>query len=138
MRFARWAFLVAGCYGLLSLAPLYFLEGAIGKTSVAITHPEYFYGWISAALVFQLMFLLISRDPARFRPVMVIAILEKVTWLAALWILAALGRVAGPPLAIGSLDAVWAVLFAVSYVRTAPGVREPAMNPASLKTTPTA
>ncbi|THD75300.1 MAG: hypothetical protein E7812_17255 [Phenylobacterium sp.] len=120
MRFATWVFLVAGAYGLVTLAPLYFLEGAIGRVSPAITHPEYFYGYLSAAMVFQVMFLVISRDPARFRPFMVVAMLEKFTWLAALWTLAAQGRVIGSTLAIGSVDFVWGVLFVVAYIRTKP------------------
>jgi hypothetical protein len=121
MRFARWVFLAAGIYGLLVLTPLYFLEGAIAKAAPpAITHPEYFYGWTTAALVFQVMFLLVSRDPARFRPVMVVAMLEKFTWIVAIWTLAALGRLSGGPLYVGSLDLVWGVLFAVAYARTRP------------------
>ena len=121
MTFAKWAFRVAGIYGVLTLAPMYFAEGAISTmTPPAITHPEYFYGWISAALVFQFLFLLISADPRRYRPVMIVAVLEKVTWLAGLWPLAMMGRVRGSPLVIGSVDALWAVLFAVSWLRTAP------------------
>ena len=121
MTFAKWAFRVAGIYGVLTLAPMYFAEGAISTmTPPAITHPEYFYGWISAALVFQFLFLLISVDPRRYRPVMIVAVLEKVTWLAALWPLGAMGRVRGSPLVIGSVDALWAVLFAVSWLTTAP------------------
>lgn len=122
MTFARWVFRIAGIYGLLTVAPMYFAEGAISRlTPPAVTHPEYFYGWISAALVFQVLFLLISADPQRYRPAMVVAVLEKVTWLAGLWPLAALGRVQGSPLVIGSVDALWAVLFALSWLRTAPG-----------------
>lgn len=121
MRFARWVFLIAGIYGVLVLAPLYVLEGAVAKTSPpAITHPEYYYGWTSAALVFQVMFLIISRDPARFRPMMVVAMLEKFTWIVAIWTLAGLGRLSGGPLYVGSIDFVWGVLFVAAYLRTRP------------------
>jgi hypothetical protein len=121
VRFARWVFLMAGIYGVLVLAPLYFLEGAIAKAAPpAVTHPEYFYGWISAALVFQVMFLIVSRDPARYRPIMVVAMLEKFTWLVAIWTLAGLGRLSGGPLYVGSIDLVWGLLFVAAYVRTKP------------------
>ena len=118
MRFAKWVFLAAGLYGFVVLTPLYFLEGAIGRATAPITHPEYFYGYISAALVFQAMFLVISRDPARFRPFMVIAMLEKFTWLAALWTLAAKGRVTASTVAVGSGDLIWGVLFVAAFLRT--------------------
>ena len=120
MRFARWVFLAAGVYGLIVIAPLYFLEGQVARVSVPIAHPEYYYGWVSAAFVFQLMFLLISRDPVRFRPFMIIGVLEKFTWIVSLWTLAALHRVSGGPLYVGSLDAVWGVLFLIAWMRTPP------------------
>ena len=47
MKFARIVFLVAGIYGLLVVAPQYFLEARIGRdTPPAITHPEFFYGFV--------------------------------------------------------------------------------------------
>ncbi|MDE2488344.1 MAG: hypothetical protein KGO51_13200 [Alphaproteobacteria bacterium] len=118
MRFAKWTFLAAGVYGFLVITPLFFLEGAIGRASGPITHPEYFYGWTTAALVFQTMFLAIGRDPVRFRPFMIVAMLEKFTWLVSLWTLAGLGRVPGSTVAVGSLDLVWGLLFVAAYVRT--------------------
>ena len=41
MKFARWVFAVAGIYGVLLIAPLYFSEGRIAvEQPPAITHPE--------------------------------------------------------------------------------------------------
>ena len=49
MKFAKIIFLVAGIYGVLVLAPIYFMESTIGRqTPPAITHPEYFYGFLGA------------------------------------------------------------------------------------------
>ncbi|MDI1241860.1 MAG: hypothetical protein PSX80_08075, partial [bacterium] len=77
MRFARWTFLIAGIYGLLALVPMYFMESQIGvDTPPAITHPEYFYGFVGVAIAFQLVFLTISTDPAKYRPLMVAAMVE--------------------------------------------------------------
>ena len=51
MRFARYSFLIAGIYGLLSLSPMYFLEAKNGRDfPPAITHPEYYYGFMGVAL----------------------------------------------------------------------------------------
>ena len=74
-------FLIAGIYGLLVLLPLYFMEARIGRDQPpAITHPEYFYGFLGVGVSWQVAFLVISRDPVRFRPLMVPAVLEKATF----------------------------------------------------------
>jgi hypothetical protein len=79
MRFAKILFLVAGIYGLLILAPLYFMENRIGQQPPPeITHPEYFYGFLGAGLVWQVLFLLLSTDPVRYRPMILPSFLEKV------------------------------------------------------------
>jgi hypothetical protein len=119
MTYARWLFRIAGVYGLLTVAPMLFLEKTVGGGGW-IGRPEYYYGWVMAALVFQLMFLVIATDPARFRPLIPIAILEKFTWIAALWALALQGRVPPPTLVIGSVDAVWGTLFVIAWIRTRP------------------
>lgn len=95
-RFAKWVFLIAGIYGVLVVLPQYSLEARIARDSPpAITHPEYFYGFIGVALAWQVAFLLISRDVQRYRLMMLPAILEKVTFGAAAILLYVNGRVAG-------------------------------------------
>src|SRR5215211_2629811 len=78
MRFARIVFLIAGIYGLIVLVPQFFLERRIGEdTPPPITHPEFFYGFICVAIAWQVLFLILSRDPVRYRPMMIPAMLEK-------------------------------------------------------------
>jgi hypothetical protein len=78
MTFARWLFRIAGILGLLMLLPQYFMEERVGQmTPPAITHPELFYGFIGVALAWQVAFLVIAQDPARYRPFMIPAVLEK-------------------------------------------------------------
>src|SRR5258706_15256646 len=78
MRFAKIVFNVAGIYGLLVLPPHYFMEAKIGQEHPpAITHPELFYGFVSVALAWQVAFLIIARDPVRYRLIMLPGILEK-------------------------------------------------------------
>jgi hypothetical protein len=73
MKVARWIFGIAGVYGVLVIAPLYFMEARIGRdTPPAITHPEYFYGFVGVTLVYQIIFLLIAREPVRYRPLMLV------------------------------------------------------------------
>ena len=118
-RFARRVFLVAGIYGLIVLFPLYFLEGAIGQAyPPPITHPDHFYGFVGVALTWQLVFLMIARDVQRFRPIMLVAVLEKLSYGVATMVLFAGGRVAGS--GAGGIDLLLALLFAVSYRATRP------------------
>jgi hypothetical protein len=126
MRFARRAFLVAGIYGILVLTPPYFLEGQIGRrTPPAITHPEYFYGFIGVGLAFQFVFLVIATDPIRYRLMMLPSVLEKVSYGLALVALLAQGRVPLSVFAVRSVDWIWAFLFVAAFAKT-PARAEPA------------
>jgi hypothetical protein len=119
MTIAKRVFRIAGIYGLLAILPMYFLEGRIGRDQPpAITHPEFFYGFLGVAVAWQLAFLVIARDPVRYRPLMIPAVLEKATYGVATVVLFVGGRLAGPMLATGLIDLVLGTLFAVAYVRT--------------------
>jgi hypothetical protein len=121
-RFARRVYTIAGIYGLVVMFPQYFLEDRIGRnTPPPITHPEYFYGFIGIVLVWQIAFLVIARDPARFRPLMPVSVLEKLAFAVPVALLYAQGRVAPATLLFGGIDLVLGALFFVSYRRTAAG-----------------
>jgi hypothetical protein len=118
MRFARWVFLVSGICGIVIVAPMYFLEARIARESPpAITHPEIYYGFVGVALAWQLMFLVIASDPVRYRIGMLPAIFEKASFVAAIAILWALGRVTGSVIGFAAFDAVWMVLFTIAFAR---------------------
>ena len=118
MGFARRVFMVAGIYGIVVLLPQYFLEDRIGRNNPPpITHAENFYGFIGTALAWQLMFLLIARDPVRYRPAMLPAVLEKLTFAGATIVLFAQRRLADSVLGFGLVDLTFAVLFTISYLR---------------------
>ena len=117
MRFARWTFLIAGIYGLLALVPMYFMESQIGiDTPPAITHPEYFYGFIGVAVAFQLVFIIISTDPAKYRPLILTAIVEKFSFAIAAGVLLLQGRLAGMIILGAGIDLVIGVLFIFSWI----------------------
>lgn len=117
MRFARWTFLIAGIYGLLALVPMYFMEAQIGIDSPPpITHPEYFYGFIGVAVAFQLVFIIISTDPAKYRPLILTAIVEKFSFAIAAGVLLLQGRLAGMIILGAGIDLVIGVLFIFSWI----------------------
>ena len=120
MKFAQRVFLIAAIYGLIILVPQYFMEGRIGRTSPPpITHPEYFYGFIGVAIAWQVAFLIIARDPIRFRPLMIAAIIEKASFATATVALYLRGRLGLDMLGAGVLDLILGMLFVAAYLRTA-------------------
>jgi hypothetical protein len=127
-KFARNVFLIAGCYGVLALLPQYFMEGVINRNfPPALTHPEQFYGFIGVSLAWQCAFLLIASDVVRFRILMLPAIVEKVSFGVATVVLFARGRVPAPVVFVGSIDLLFAALFAIAF-RSSREVNEEAPN----------
>ena len=121
MRFAKWVFRIAGIYGLLVIGAGYFAEAAVNRDyPPTITHREYYYGFLGVTLAWQLAFLVISTHPSRFRPLMLVAVVEKLGFFipgVLLWLRSELP----PPMAAGAaIDLVLAVLFTISFVRTLP------------------
>ena len=78
---------------------------------------EHFYGFIGVSLAAQVMFLTIAADPARYRPMMIAAILEKLSFGTAVWLLWTQGRVGPDVLFFASLDLIWGALFTLSFLR---------------------
>jgi hypothetical protein len=118
-QFARSVFFVAGIYGLIVVAPLYFLEGQIARQAPpAITHPEFLYGFTGVTLVWQLVCLLVGSHPIRYRPLMLLATLAKATYGTAAIVLYAQNRLATSTFGISMVDWIFVVLFLASYRRT--------------------
>jgi len=112
--------MIAGILGLLVLVPQYFLEEKIGlDSSPAITHPEFFYGFIGVAIAFQLVFLVIAADPRKYRPMILPSIVEKFSFGLAVAALVLAGRVSGQIVIGATLDLVLGVLFIISWFKLA-------------------
>jgi hypothetical protein len=126
MKFVRRVFLVAGIYGLVVLLPMYLLEEKTGHDfPPPITHPEYYYGFIGVAVAWQVLFIVLSRDPSRYRPMMIPAILEKASFAIPVLLLYLQHRASSFTLAAGMVDAVLGVLFLVAYLNTPANSAEP-------------
>jgi len=121
MKFARMVFLVAGIYGLIVLLPAYFLEEQVGRDyPPPITHPEYYYGFIGVAVAFQFVFLVLSRDPVRYRPMMIPSVLEKASFGIPAVVLCLQQRIPTLTLGLAMVDALLGVLFVMAYIKTKP------------------
>lgn len=119
MTFARRVFMIAGIYGLIVLVPQLFTESRIARDfPPAITHPEYFYGFLGVAIAWQLCFIVIARDPVRYRALMLPAIVEKLAFSVPSFVLYAQHRLSGLTTSIASLDLVLGMLFLAAYRRT--------------------
>ena len=119
MKFAKVVFLGAGVWGILVLTPLYFLVDLTGRQYLAPVHyPQFFYGFLSVAMAWQFAFLVIGSSPARFRPLMIPGILEKLGHVAGVAVLYARGRLAIADAAAAGPDLLLAILFIISFVVT--------------------
>ena len=126
MKFAKLTFLIAGIYGIIALVPMYFMERKIAAQGTAIagsatellSRPEFYYGFLGVALAWQFVFLIMSKDPMRYRPLMLVAVLEKVGFGLAVPLLFLENRAASELIAPAVIDMLLGVLFLVSYALT--------------------
>jgi len=83
-----------------------------------VTHPLFYYGFAGVALAWQFVFLVIASNPVRFRPLMLVSILEKLGYFVPALILYSQHRVHPADLFISFGDVVLAVLFFIAYLKT--------------------
>ena len=125
MKFTKIVFLLAGLYGFLSLTPLYFLFDYIGRQEPPqITHPHFYYGFVGVALAFQFVFVVIAFDPARFRPLILISIFEKLSYMIPCAALYLSGRIPGSDAATALPDTVLCTLFIISWFKVRSGDKQ--------------
>lgn len=87
MRAARLIFACAAVYGVAVLLPGLLIERGPTPLYPPLAQPEFYYGFYGSALVWQLLFIAIARDPVRYRPLMLVAVLEKAAFfLPCLWL----------------------------------------------------
>jgi hypothetical protein len=119
MRFARIVFTVAGVWGIAVLMPLYVLVDVTGRHyAVPADYPGFFYGFLSVALAWQIAFLVIGSNPARFRLLMLPAILEKLGYVTTLIVLYSLGRISGTDASPAVPDLVLGLFFVAAFAKT--------------------
>ncbi len=119
MKFAKVVFWVAGVWGLLVITPLYFLFDLIGrKDPPAITHPDFYYGFVGCALGWQIAFLMIARDPVKYRSMILPSMMEKFSYAIAVVALVTQGRTNPRDLIFAATDGLLGALFVTAWVKT--------------------
>ena len=119
MKFARVIYAIAAIYGILVLTPLYFLLDRVNTdTPPAVTHLEFYYGFAGMALLWQFIFLLIAKDPIRYRPVMVLTFLGKIAYTVPVLILYSRGEVHASTMHLSLVDPIFGILFVAAYLKT--------------------
>jgi hypothetical protein len=120
MKFARAVFVIAGIWGVLVLAPLYFMFGMIGRQDPPqISHPAFYYGFVGTALAWQIAFFIIGASPVRFRPIMIPSVIEKFAYAIAGAVLYLQARMRSSDLVFVAADFVFGILFLVAFFTTA-------------------
>jgi hypothetical protein len=119
MKFAKVVFYIAAVWGILVLTPLYFIFDLIGRQDPPpITHPGFYYGFVGTALVWQLAFIVIARDPVRFRLMMIPAVVEKFAYGITLFVLYLQHRLHSSDLVFSGVDLFLGALFLISFLKT--------------------
>lgn len=119
MRFSRLVFVGAGIWGILLVTPLYFLFDAIGRQHASpITPPQFYFGFLAVTMAWQIGFLVIGSDPARFRPMMIPGVVEKFAYVISMGVLYLEGRIPGLDASTAVPDLVLGLLFIMAFVKS--------------------
>src|SRR5688572_12365457 len=130
MKLAKAVFLTAGMWGIVVLTPLYFLVDVTGRQYEAPTdYPQFFYGFLTVAMAWQIAFLVIGSSPARFRPLMIPSIIEKLGHVAGVAMLYGQARISTTDALAAGPDLLLGVLFIAAIAKTpTPALRRAASD----------
>ena len=123
MKFAKVVFVCAGIWGIGVLTPLYWLVDVSGRRyGVPTEYPQFYYGFLSVAMAWQIAFLIIGSNPARFRMLMIPGMLEKLGYVVPLVVLYQQARVTWADAQAAVPDFVLAILMMLAFVKTRPSM----------------
>jgi hypothetical protein len=120
MRFAKLVFIAAGVWGIAVVTPLYFLIDVTGRQyAPPADYPQFFYGFLSVTTAWQIAFLVIGSNPARFRPLMIPSIVEKLGFVVTVAVLHGQARITAAEATVAAPDLLLGVLFIAAFAKTA-------------------
>jgi len=119
MKFARNVYILAGLWGFIVLVPIFWLVDISGHHyAPPAAYPQFFYGFLFVAMAWQLAFLIIGSNPARFRPLMIATIVEKFGFVGVVAVLYAQARIPAIEAQAGIPDFILGMLFIVAFAKT--------------------
>ena len=127
MKFAKIVFTTAGIWGLVILTPLYFLVDTVAADHPSVRmDPQFYYGFLAVALAWQIAFLVVGRNPSRFRALMPVCMLEKFGYVLSMAVLYVGGRMPqSEALVVIVPDFVLGLLFIAAYLKTPANEAQP-------------
>jgi hypothetical protein len=125
VRFAKIVFVIAGIWGIAVLTPFYWLVDVTGRHYQPPTeYPHFFYGFFSVAMAWQIAFLVIGSNPARFRPMMIPGVLEKLGHVMTVALLYGQARISTVDAQGAVPDLLLGVLFIAAFAKTRTSERD--------------
>jgi hypothetical protein len=119
VRLAKIVFIGAGVWGIVVLTPFYWLLDLTGRRYPQPTdYQQFFYGFLSVALAWQIAFLVIGSNPVRFRPLMIPSMLEKLGYVITVALLYGQARIAAMDAMAAVPDLLLGMLFVVAFAKT--------------------
>jgi hypothetical protein len=120
MRFAKIVFITAGIWGITVVTPLFFLLDVAGRHyDPPTSYPHFFYGFLAVVIAWQVAFLAIGSNPARFRLLMIPAMVEKFGYVLTVGVLHGQARISSADALTAVPDAILGILFTAAFVKTA-------------------
>jgi hypothetical protein len=120
MTLAKIVFVGAAIWGVAVLTPLYWLVDITGRHyAPPADYPQFFYGFFSVAMAWQIAFFIIGSEPARFRPLMIPSMLEKFGHVATVAVLYSRSRISALDAQAAIPDLLLGLLFVVAFATTA-------------------
>ena len=119
MRLAKIIFIGAGIWGIAVLTPLYWLVDISGRHYAPPNdYPQFFYGFIGVAIAWQIAFLVIGSNPARFRMLMIPAMIEKFGYISTLILMYGRSQISSIDVQPAVPDGLIGLLFIVAFWAT--------------------
>jgi hypothetical protein len=81
--------------------------------------PQFFYGFLSVAMAWQIAFLVIGSNPARFRVLMIPGTIEKLGFVVTLAVLYSQARISATDAIAAVPDFLLCLLFIAAFAKTA-------------------
>ena len=88
-----------------------------------LTHPQFYFGFLGVTLAWQSVFFVIATNPARFRPMIIPSLIEKLTFVGAITVLYLQRRMTPSETISAFPDAILAVLFMIAFAKTKPNIQ---------------